>query len=85
MLRVGYVSRAFNYNDAGRPAPSGLSWRLRSHVSPEPSLSPGPRTRRFVAWTLRHGKLLWALAIVLALPAAWRFVKLYRKLRSDIE
>src|SRR4029077_3010964 len=57
----------------------------RSHVSPEPSLSPGPRTRRFVAWTLRHGKLLWALAILLAIPAAWRTATLYRTLRSDIE
>jgi len=56
------------------------------HVSAEPTpTSPGPRTRRFVAWTLRHGKLLWALALLLALPAAWRTATLYRNLRSDIE
>jgi predicted RND superfamily exporter protein len=55
---------------------------VSSELSPS---SPGLRTRRFVAWTLRHGKLLWALAILLALPAAWRTATLYRNLRSDIE
>jgi hypothetical protein len=42
-------------------------------------------TRRYVAWTLRHGKLLWALAVLLAIPAAWRTAMLYGHLRSDIE
>ncbi|HEY2900553.1 MAG TPA: MMPL family transporter, partial [Polyangia bacterium] len=46
---------------------------------------PGPRTRGFVAWTLRHGRTLWAVALLLAIPAAWRTVGLYRNLRSDIE
>ena len=37
----------------------------RPNVSPDsPSPAPGPRTRRFVAWTLRHGALLWALALL---------------------
>jgi predicted RND superfamily exporter protein len=46
---------------------------------------PTPRTRRFVAWTLRYGKVLWALALLLAIPAAWRTASLYRNLRSDVE
>jgi uncharacterized protein len=52
---------------------------------PDPSSAPGPLTRRYVAWTLRHGKLLWALALLLAIPAAWRTTTLYRHLRSDVE
>jgi len=54
-------------------------------VSPDPSSAPGPLTRRYVSWTLRHGKLLWALALLLAIPAAWRTTTLYRHLRSDVE
>ena len=46
---------------------------------------PGKKTRAFVAFTLRYGKLLWALAILLAVPATWRTVKLYANLKSDIE
>ncbi|HEY5090577.1 MAG TPA: MMPL family transporter, partial [Polyangia bacterium] len=38
-----------------------------------------------MSWTLRHGKLLWALALLLAIPAAWRTSTLYRHLRSDVE
>ena len=38
-----------------------------------------------MAWTLRHGKLLWGLALLLAIPAAWRTATLYRHLRSDVE
>jgi uncharacterized protein len=47
--------------------------------------APGAVTRRFVSWTLRYGKLLWAIAIVLAIPATWRTANLYRHLRSEIE
>ena len=47
--------------------------------------APGPRTRGFVAWTLRHGRLLWIVALLLAVPATWRTVGLYRNLRSDVE
>ncbi len=54
-------------------------------MSPDPSSAPGPLTRRYVAWTLRHGKLLWGVALLLAIPAAWRTAELYRHLRSDVE
>lgn len=46
---------------------------------------PGPRTQAYVAWTLRHGWLLWSVAILLAIPATWRTVSLYRHLKSDVE
>jgi predicted RND superfamily exporter protein len=53
-------------------------------VSPE-ELRPGPATRRFIKWTLRHGKTLWLLAVLLAIPASWRTAQLYRNLRSELE
>jgi predicted RND superfamily exporter protein len=53
-------------------------------VSPESS-RPGPRTRSFVAWTVRHGRTLWALALLLAIPAGMRTAQLYRNLHSEIE
>jgi predicted exporter len=34
---------------------------------------------------VRHGALLWAIAILLAVPAGWRTVRLYQNLRSDVE
>ena len=34
---------------------------------------------------MRHGKLLWLLALLLAIPASWRTATLYRHLRSEIE
>jgi len=40
---------------------------------------------RFVRWTLRHGRALWAVALVLAIPASMRTAVLYRHLRSEIE
>ena len=46
---------------------------------------PGPHTQAFVDWTLRWGKVLWALALSLALPAAFRTVQLYAHLRGDLE
>ncbi|HET6279869.1 MAG TPA: MMPL family transporter, partial [Polyangia bacterium] len=52
---------------------------------PQPTNEPSPRTRRFVSWTLRYGRLLWAVAALLAIPATLRTVNLYRNLRSDIE
>jgi len=51
----------------------------------ETDSAPGTLTRRFVAWTLRHGKILWAIALLLAIPATWRTANLYRHLRSEIE
>jgi hypothetical protein len=38
-----------------------------------------------VAWSLRHGRLLWCLAILLAIPAGLRTAGLYMHLRSDLE
>ncbi len=49
------------------------------------SSGPGKTTRAFVAFTLRHGKLIWALAILLAIPATYRTVMLYANLKSDLE
>ncbi|HEX8796467.1 MAG TPA: MMPL family transporter [Polyangiaceae bacterium] len=46
---------------------------------------PGPRTRAFVDFTLRWGRWLWAIAILLAIPAGWRTAQLYVHLRSDME
>jgi len=53
-------------------------------VKPGPS-TPGPKTRAFVAWSLRHGRLLWCVALLLVIPAGWRTANLYIHLRSDIE
>jgi len=38
-----------------------------------------------VKWTLRHGRTLWVLAVLLAIPASWRTAQLYRNLRSELE
>lgn len=46
---------------------------------------PGPRTRAFVRWSTRHGRILWAIALLLAIPAGWSTVRLYLHLNSDIE
>lgn len=46
---------------------------------------PSARSRRFVAWTLRHGRLLWAVALLLAIPAGLRTTSLYLHLRTEIE
>ncbi len=46
---------------------------------------PGKKTRAFVSFTLRYGKVIWAIAILLAIPATWRTVKLYANLKSDLE
>ncbi|MGH7436495.1 MAG: efflux RND transporter permease subunit, partial [Polyangiaceae bacterium] len=47
--------------------------------------TPSATVRAFVLWTLRHGRLLWAVALLLAIPAAARTVSLYAHLRSEIE
>lgn len=46
---------------------------------------PGPRTRAYVEWTLRHGKWIWLVALLLAVPATWRTAHLYLHLKSDLE
>ena len=45
---------------------------------------PGPKTKAFVAWTIRHARLIWAIALVLAIPAAVRTASLYIHLRSEL-
>jgi predicted RND superfamily exporter protein len=47
--------------------------------------SAGPRVEAYVRWTLRHGRVLWAIALLLFLPAAYRTALLYVHLKSDIE
>jgi predicted RND superfamily exporter protein len=64
---------------------SGHGRAIVCALVPPDSSQAGPATRRFVAWTLRHGRTLWVLALLLAIPAGFRTVGLYRNLRSDIE
>ncbi|HET7545250.1 MAG TPA: MMPL family transporter [Polyangiaceae bacterium] len=47
--------------------------------------APNDRVRRYVAWAVRNGWWLWLLAVLLAVPAAVRTVKLYANLKSDVE
>jgi len=47
--------------------------------------APSPRVAAYVRWTLRHGRLIWTLAVLLAIPALARTVMLYAHLKSDIE
>jgi len=42
-------------------------------------------TQRYIQWLLKHGRIIWLVALALALPAGWRTVKLYMNLKSDIE
>ena len=46
---------------------------------------PSARARAFVAWTLKHGRALWIIALLLAVPATARTVMLYANLRTSIE
>ena len=49
-------------------------------------MSPAsPRVRSFVRWTLTNGRLLWIIALLLAIPAAWRTAQLYAHLHSAFE
>ncbi|HQP38177.1 MAG TPA: MMPL family transporter, partial [Polyangiaceae bacterium] len=55
-------------------------------MSSEPEkIQPSPRTRAYVRWVLRYGRVLWILALLLAVPAVWRTAHLYMTLRSDLE
>jgi predicted RND superfamily exporter protein len=42
-------------------------------------------SQAFVAWALRYGRLLWAIALVLTVPALGRTAWLYGHLRSELE
>jgi predicted RND superfamily exporter protein len=46
---------------------------------------PTPRVRAFVEWTVRRGRLLWTIALLLAIPATIRTVSMYAHLRSELE
>jgi predicted RND superfamily exporter protein len=50
-----------------------------------PSRGDHPFARGYVAWILRHGKAIWLLALLLAVPATFRTASLYIHLRSEIE
>src|SRR5438094_355068 len=56
-----------------------------SSASAMEALSRARTTRAFVRFTLRHGRLLWALALLLAVPSSWATVRLYARLSSDME
>jgi hypothetical protein len=43
------------------------------------------RTERYVAWVLRHGKIIWIIAVLLAIPATARTAMLYAHLKSDVQ
>ena len=45
---------------------------------------PGP-VRAYVAWVLARGRLIWAVALLLAVPAVARTAYLYIHLRSELE
>ncbi|MDX2019340.1 MAG: MMPL family transporter [Deltaproteobacteria bacterium] len=47
--------------------------------------SPGRQSRAFVRFTLQHGRLIWIVALLLAVPAAYRTARLYLHLNSDLE
>jgi uncharacterized protein len=51
----------------------------------ETQAAPSDRLRRYVAWAVRRGPWLWAIAVLLAVPALFRTVQLYANLKSDVE
>ncbi len=48
-------------------------------------MTPVDRSSAFSAWALRHGRTLWLVAIVLAVPSIWRTAGLYAHLRTELE
>src|SRR5690349_20691682 len=46
---------------------------------------PGRRTEAFVDWTLRYGRWIWLVALLVAIPAGWRTADLYIHLKSELE
>jgi predicted RND superfamily exporter protein len=48
-------------------------------------MSPADRSSAFGRWALRHGRVLWLSALLLAVPATWRTVGLYAHLRTELE
>ena len=54
---------------------------MASSTSPEPT----ERWRRLTAWIVAHGRALWIVALLLAVPATYRTAMLYAHLKSDVE
>jgi hypothetical protein len=52
---------------------------------PRDESTPSALSRAYSTWVLRWGGWLWAIALVLAVPATWRTVRLYANLRSELE
>ena len=50
-----------------------------------PATGPGDLARRYVRWTLRHGPLLWLIALALGVTSGVAMFKLYRNLSSEID
>ncbi len=46
---------------------------------------PSPAVRAFVQWTLRRGPIIWAVALLLGIPATIRTANMYIHLRSEVE
>jgi predicted RND superfamily exporter protein len=46
---------------------------------------PSPFVGAYVRWTLRHARLLWAIGVLLFIPALYRTALLYVHLKSDVE
>src|SRR6266700_1996646 len=43
------------------------------------------RAHPYVNWLLRHGALVWGVAFLVMVPAAWATTRLYINLNSDVE
>jgi predicted RND superfamily exporter protein len=56
-----------------------------SNGSSQPHGGPGQRTHRFVRWAVRHGRVLWLVALALAVPSTVALVRLYKNLTSEVE
>ncbi len=65
--------------------PTGPRLPESGEVGPRYVHGPFTRSRRFVAFTLRYGRWIWAVALLLAVPATWRTATLYLHLKSDLE
>lgn len=48
-------------------------------------MTQASKTEQYVAWVLRHGKIIWIIALLLAIPATARTAMLYAHLKSDVE
>ncbi len=56
-----------------------------THGQGGPKREPSPWVRAYVSWTLRHGRVLWMLALLAGIPATYRTIDLYVHLRGEVE